>query len=377
MGIRNIFRGFYPILYKEMIQMRRDPIALFFAFLPPLFQVIGFGYAIKTDVKHTPAIVYNLDQRQASREFLMDLHNTQYIDFVKTASSEKEMTDSLTRGDVYIGIEIPPDYSDKLQIGEQAQVLVLVDGSNSTIAFQALNVTNAVALRQSLTQILGKSGKNIDDMPIDTRPKVLYNPDIRSENFFVPGVIGVALQLVTTFLTAFAIVREKERGTMEQMIVTPVTKFGLLLGKLIPYIVLAVSEACFLFFLMVNVFKVPIAGNFFLLLGVSTVFIFINLSIGLLVSIKATTQTQAVQMSMFTLLPSIFLSGFIFPRFTMPAIFYWMSFVLPLTYFIDVIRGIILRGAGAGDLMLDIIVLSSMALVLFTLAVTLFKKQVS
>ncbi len=377
MGIRNIFRGFYPILFKEIIQIRRDPLALFFAFLPPLIQVIAFGYAIKTDVKHTPAVIFNLDQRQESRSFIDALHNTQYIDFVKEVHSEKEMMAQLTEGKVYIGIEIPPDYSNRLLKGEQAQILVLVDGSNSTVAMQALNVTSSVALRKSLDQVLNKSRLTINDMPIDTRPKVLYNPDIRTENFFVPGVIGVAMQLVTTFLTAFAIVRERERGTLEQLMVTPLAKFGLLLGKLIPYVIIAVIQSCLLFFIMVRVFRVPIAGSFFLLLGLTTVFIIINLSTGLLVSTKATTQTQAVQMGMITLLPSIFLSGFIFPRFTMPLFFYLFSFILPMTYYMNILRGIILRGAGVQDLSVDIIVLSSIACLLFVFAVSRFKKQVS
>jgi len=367
-------RGFRGIIYKEVLQILRDPVALFFAFFPPLMQVIAFGFAIDTDVKHTPAVVLNLDRRQASREFLDSLRNTEYIDIVRETGSKEEMNRALLSGNAHVGIEIPPDYSERLLRGEGATVLVLVDGSNNTIASQALNVTSAVALRKSLETLMRETGR--DSLALDTRPKVLYNPDLRSENFFVPGVVAIALQLVTTFLTAMSIVRERERGTLEQLIVTPLSKFGLLLGKIVPYVVIAVAEVCFLFLVMVTVFRVPIAGSLSLLLALSTVFIFTNLSIGLLISARAATQTQAVQMSMVMLMPSIFLSGFIFPRFTMPALFYWLGFALPTTYYMNIIRGVIVRGAGAGELAADITALGVFGLVLFMLAVKGFRKQI-
>ena len=261
--------------------------------------------------------------------------------------------------------------------GKPTNILVLIDGSDNTIASQALNVTSNVVFRKSLEALLRESNKTISDIPLDTRPKILYNPDLRSQDFFVPGVIGVALQLSTIILTAFSIVRERERGTLEQLMVTPLSKFGLLLGKIIPYTVLAFALACFLFFIMVVVFRVNIAGNFLLLLTLTVVFIFTNLSIGLLISTKALTQTQAIQMAVATLLPSIFLSGYIFPRFTMPGIFYALSFLIPTTYYMNILRGIILRGAGPLDLGLDIVVLSSIGIVLFLLAIKRFKKQIS
>lgn len=377
MAIKSTFRGLKGILYKEVLQLMRDPIALFFAFFPPLVQVIIFGFAIDTDIKHIPAVIFNLDQRRASREFIQELENTQYLNFVMEVHSEKELARALTSGGKYVGIHIPPDFSDKLARGKPTNILVLIDGSDNTIASQALNVTSNVAFRKSLEELLRESNKTISDIPLDTRPKILYNPDLRSQDFFVPGVIGVALQLSTIILTAFSIVRERERGTLEQLMVTPLSKFGLLLGKIIPYTVLAFALACFLFFIMVVVFRVNIAGNFLLLLTLTVVFIFTNLSIGLLISTKALTQTQAIQMAVATLLPSIFLSGYIFPRFTMPGIFYALSFLIPTTYYMNILRGIILRGAGPLDLGLDIIILSLIGIVLFLLAVKRFKKQIS
>ncbi|HWP92824.1 MAG TPA: ABC transporter permease [Thermodesulfobacteriota bacterium] len=377
MSIKSRFRGFKGILYKEVLQLMRDPIALFFAFFPPLIQVIVFGFAINTDIKHIPAVFYNQDQRRQSREFLDQMRNTQYIDFVAEVHSEKELANALTGGGKYVGIKIPPDFSENLAHGKPTNVLVLIDGSDNTIAAQALNVTSNLALRNSLEELLRESGKGIKDMPLDTRPKILYNPDLRSQDFFVPGVIGVALQLSTIILTAFSVVRERERGTLEQLMVTPLSEFGLLLGKIIPYTVLGFLMACFLFLIMSVVFKVDVAGNVFLLLALTLVFIFTNLSIGLLISSRAKTQTEAIQIAVATLLPSIFLSGYIFPRFTMPDIFYALSFLIPTTYYMNILRGIILRAAGAVDLGIDIIVLSGMGLLLFLLAVKRFKKQIS
>ncbi len=377
MSLNVSLRGLSGILYKEILQLRRDPAALFFAFFPPLIQVIVFGFAINTDIKHIPAALFNQDQRRESREFISELKNTQYLDFVREVHSEKELENALTSGKNYVGIQIPPDFSDKLARGLPTNVLVLIDGSDNTIASQAHNVTSNVAFRKSLEQLLRESKKSIDDIPLDTRPKILYNPDLRSQEFFVPGVIGVALQLATIILTAFSIVRERERGTLEQLMVTPLSEFGLLLGKIIPYTALAFGLACFLFFIMSFVFRVAIAGSLILLLTLTVVYIFTNLSIGLLISNKAGTQTQAIQMAVATLLPSIFLSGYIFPRFTMPTVFYALSFLIPTTYYMNILRGIILRGAGPLDLGLDIIILTLIGSALFFLAVRRFKKQIS
>lgn len=283
----------------------------------------------------------------------------------------------MTRGGKYVGIQIPPDFSEKAAQGKPTNVLVLIDGSDNTIASSALNVTSNLALQKSLEGLLKEFDKNSNEIPFDTRPKILYNPDLRSQNFFVPGVIGVALQLVTIILTAFSIVRERERGTLEQLMVSPLSEFGLLLGKIIPYTVLAFGLACLFFFVMSVVFKVSIAGNVSLLLILTLVYVFTNLSIGLLISNRTKTQTEAIQMAMATLLPSIFLSGFVFSRFAMPDVFYVFSFLIPMTYYMNILRGIILRGAGPADLALDIIILSLIGALLFLLAVKRFKKQIS
>jgi len=211
---------------------------------------------------------------------------------------------------------------------------------------------------------------------VDMRPKILFNPDSRSPNFFLPGLTAVLLLNVTTFLTAFSIVREKERGTLEQLFVTPVRPMGLLFGKLLPYLGIGFFELCMILAFMRFVFLVPIHGNVLLLALFSLPYLFVSLSIGILVSSKATTQSEAMQLSFLTFLPSIFFSGYIFPRETMPWIFYWLSNFIPATYFINITRGIILRGAGIQHLWFDALALTAMGTFLLVVAARRFHNKV-
>jgi ABC-2 type transport system permease protein len=252
---------------------------------------------------------------------------------------------------------------------------VLIDGSNSTTALQALNTSVGVTLRQAVTTLLGETGRT--DIPIEVRPQVLYNPAMRSPNFFVPGVIGVVLQIATTFATAMSIVRERERGTLEQLLVSPLSRWGLMLGKLTPYMVIGMAMAVGLFAIMHWLFAVPIAGSLVALLIASVVYVFALLSLGLLISTRAQNQMQALQMSMTLIMPSVFFSGFIFPRETMPWIFYAIGSCLPTTYFIELMRAIILRGASLMDFWQHLVVLSAMGLGLFTICALRFKSKIA
>jgi len=252
---------------------------------------------------------------------------------------------------------------------------VLIDGSNSTTALQALNTALGIAFRRSLAVLLGETGRR--DVPVEIRPQVLYNPAMRAPNFFVPGVLGTALQIATVFAVAMAVVRERERGTLENLLVSPMSRWGLMLGKLVPYLCISMVMATFLFTILRWVFFVPIQGSLILLFLSALLFVFAIASLGLLVSTKAQTQNEAMQMSMTIMLPSIFFSGFIFPRETLPWIFYAISTLLPLTYFIQLMRGIVLRGAGLRDLWLQLTVLAGMGVALFALCALRFKRKVS
>lgn len=368
-----MFRGMTSIIYKETIHIVRDPRTLFLMLLVPGIQLTIFGYAIDLDVKHIPTVVYNLDGRHESKELLDDFQNTGYFDLVQIASSDKELIDSLVRGDARVGIKIPPDYTDAVRAGRQAQVQILIDGSDSTVAMQALNVSSAVATRKSL-KILTKDFGN-DGPLIDARPRVLFNPDMRTANFMVPGLVGIVLQIVTMILTAFAIVREKETGTLEQLMVTPVSRLGLMCGKLIPYGVVGAVETVFVILIMRFIFQVSIDGSILLLAGFSIVFLFTSLGLGLLISTIAQNQVQAIQLAFVVMLPSVLLSGFIFPQEAMPGPIRVISALIPVTYFVQILRGIILRGAGFMDLWQQGMWLALMGFALLAISTRRFRKR--
>jgi drug efflux transport system permease protein len=369
----NPFRGFGAVFYKETLHVRRDFGTLFFSLIIPILQMFLLGFGIDTNVRQINTVVYNQDGREQSRELLDRLRNSDTFHIYRYAHSDKELNDLIISGKCRVGIKIPVDYSDKLLHQMGAQVLVLIDGSDSSVAGQAINVTTAIGLDESLRRVLGSSG---NAFAVDMRPKILFNPDSRSPNFFLPGLTAVLLLNVTTFLTAFSIVREKERGTLEQLFVTPVRPMGLLLGKLLPYLGIGFFELCMIVTAMRFIFSVPIHGSVFLLAFLSLPYIFVSLSLGILISSKATTQAQAMQLAFLTILPSIFFSGYIFPRETMPKFFYLLSYFVPATYFINITRGIILRGAGWTHLWIDALALFTMGTLLLVIAARRFHNKV-
>jgi ABC-2 type transport system permease protein len=310
-----------------------------------------------------------------SRQLLDSFVNTQTFRIVAEVGSIDELAAAIRRGKAYVGIQIPPNFTRDLRAGRTARVQVLIDGSNSTTALQALNTTLGVALRRSLTLLLGETGRR--EVPIEIRPQMLFNPAMRSPNFFIPGVIGVVLQIATTFATAMSLVRERERGTLEQLLVSPLSRWGLMLGKLVPYLCLGMAMGVFLFAIMRFLFQVPIAGSLTALMASTLVYIFTLLSLGLLVSTRAQNQMQALQMCMTLIMPTVFFSGFIFPRETMPWIFYAIGAALPTTYFIELLRAIILRGATLMDFWSHLVILMIMGAVLFALCALRFKKTIA
>jgi ABC-2 type transport system permease protein len=353
----------------------RDPMTLFFMFFPPLIEMIAFGYALDNDVKHMSTVILDEDRTVESRQFVEAMENTQSFRVTAEVQSVTEIAAIMRRGKAFIGVQIPPGFTREIHAGRTAHVQVLIDGSSSTTALQALNTALGVTLKQSLGLLLAQAGRR--EVPIEIRPQVLYNPAMRSPNFFVPGVIGVVLQIATTFATAMSIVRERERGTLEQLLVSPLSRWGLMLGKLTPYLVIGIAMASVLFGIMRFLFDVPIAGSL-TALSVSTVlYLFSLLSLGLLVSTRAQNQIQALQMSMVFIMPSVFFSGFIFPRETMPWIFQAIGSALPTTYFIELTRAIILRGASLEEFWINLAVMTGMGVALFALAALRFRKSIA
>jgi ABC-2 type transport system permease protein len=370
--VRDIFRGFGAVFYKEVLHVRRDPGTLFFSLTMPLLQMFLLGFGIDTNIRHINTVVYNADGRRESRELIDRLQNSDTFHVIRYVQTDREMNDLIVSGNARVGIKVPVDYSDRLLHQMSAQVLVLIDGSDSSVAGQAINVTNAIGLDESLRRVLADRNARAVEM----RPKLLFNPDSRSPNFFLPGLTAIMLLNVTTFLTAFSIVREKERGTLEQLFVTPVRPFGLLLGKLLPYLGIGFFELSLILFFMRFVFMVPIHGSVLLLALLSLPYLFAALSLGILISSKAASQAEAMQLAFLPILPSVFFSGYIFPRETMPAILHPISYLIPATYFINITRGIILRGAGIEHLWTDGLALVAIGSFLLVVAARRFQNKV-
>jgi len=368
------FRGLSAILFKEFIVVWRDPMTLFFMFFPPLVEMIAFGYALDTDVKHMALVILNEDRTAESRQFIDRFVNTETFRVVGEVQSIEEMSSQIRKGRAYAGLQIPPKFTQNVRTGYPAQVQLLVDGSNSTTALQALNTALSVALTQSIESLLHVTGRH--NVPIDIRPQMLYNPAMKSPNFYIPGVIGIVLQIGTTFATAMAVVREREKGTLETLLVSPLSRWGLMLGKLVPYLCIGMTMATILFLIMRFLFGVPIAGNVLAMMFATLVYVFALLSLGLLVATQAENQMQALQMSMVFMLPSVFFSGFVFPRETMPWIFKAVGALLPATYFISLARAIILRGAHFFEYWPHLLILLIMSILLFAFCALLFRKKI-
>lgn len=379
--------GFLAICLKEFAHIRRQPTTLFFVFAVPMLQLLVFGYAIETEIEHIPLVVLDFDGRQPARELREAFANTGTFDVIERVTNWQRFRATLTSGEAKVGLIIPPDYSERLLLGEQAHVQVLIDGSDSQVATTALSTASLLGENLSLArgrvfiETLPRSPSRDQwgepALPIEIRPRLLYNPNLESERFFVPGLVGIILQLVTLFLTSFAIVRERELGTLEQLFVTPVGRAGLLIGKLLPYAVLAFVEILAVLVVMVYVFGVPIRGRLDVLLTLSLLFLLCGLGLGLLVSTLARTQFAAIQFAFIIMLPSVLLSGFIFPRSQMPLPIYWVTSAIPVTYYLEILRGIILRGAGFADLLPDIIGLGICCALILLLSITRFQKQVA
>lgn len=366
------------IIVKEFVQLVRDRRTLLMALLMPVIQLLLFGYAITTDVEHLPTIVLDQSRSQESRALLQRFVNSRYFDIRKTAANEAEIEREIDHGSSRVGIIIPPDFDDLLLAGRTAQIQVIVDASDPLIARSALSTADAVGQVTSLeiiTRRFTRSGIAVTGLPLEVRSRAWYNPDLRSVNFMVPGLLAVILSMLTLMLTAMAIVRERELGTLEQLVATPIRKAELMLGKILPYVVLGYADITLALIIGAYWFKVPIRGSLLLLYGLTLIFYLATLGQGILISTISRTQRQAMQASFFAFLPTILLSGFMFPREGMPVIIQWIGYAIPLTYFLIVVRGIILKGIGFLALINQIIPLAILGLFFFTVSVVRFQKR--
>ena len=360
-------RGYWAITMKEFMHLRRDRSALILALVLPVIQLIIFGYAIDFDVRHIATVVVDQDQSSESRQYIQKLVATEYINVVKYVNDPQVAFEMIRRNDARVGVVIPANYSRILDGGGHPQVSVMLDGSDSQVSLRA---------RLAIVSLAG-NGAGSPPGTADDRILTLFNPTSRTQTYMIPALIAVILQIVTVALTAFSIVKEREQGSLEQLMVTPVGRMGLMLGKLTPYLVLAMAEMAVVVFLGKVVFNVQPAGNLWTLFICSFPFLFGTLALGLIISTFAKTQAQALQYSQLTLLPSILLSGYIGPRDTMPGILYVISSCLPATYFINICRGIIVRGASFADIWPSFAALVIIAALLVTISARRFKKSLA
>lgn len=387
-------RGFAAVLRKEALHMMRDRGTLRFALVLPAFQLILFGL-IDTNVEHVPTVVFDQSRTRESRELIQDFVNTSVFDIVGNVASRDALRHEIVAGRASVGIEIPPDFARRRLYGEPADFLVLIDGSDNSVASQTLAAATGLALEQSVRELLATSGgagsgdagaagaagsgtgSGSLEPALRPHPILLFNPDARTALLLIPGLMAVLLMFSGILLASFAIVRERERGTLEQLMVTPVSPLGVVLGKLIPYLVLSFIQLLVIILLMTVIFHVPIHGNVFLLLGLSVIYLFSLLSLSLLISSMAKTQIEASQIAQIVLLPSVMLSGYVFPLSSLPVPLRAFSQILPATHFIAISRGIIIRGAGFADLSAHVGALLVIAAILVAGSTRAFRKTIS
>ncbi len=374
-------RRLFALIGKEFIQMRRDRLTLAMMLLLPVIQLLIFGFAVNTDVKHLPTVVWDQARSRASREFLAAFASSQYFDLKYEASGYREVTSYLDSGRAKVGIIIPPDFSRKLKRGESASVQVIVDASDPMTASSALSTAQLLgqlfSFRLLAVRSPAVSSSLKEGLPVDVRVRAWYNPDLLSSHFMVPGLLGVILTLATVLFTALAVVRERERGTLEQLLVTPVRPVELLLGKILPYMAVGLVMSTLALGAGVFVFQVPVRGSVGLLYLLSVLFMLACLGIGLFISTVARNQQQAMQMAFFVIFPTILLSGFVFPREAMPKFFYYLGYLLPTTYFLQILRGIVLKGIGIEYLWDQVFCLLVFGLAVNTLSILRFRRRFS
>lgn len=336
------------ITKKEFIQIIRDKPSLVIALAMPILMIFLFGYAVRTDVNNVSTAYLDMDKTEESRKLLDAFTNTGYYDLKIAAASRAQISNLIDSGKAKAAVIIPHGFEKQLLSGQKPSIQVLIDGSDPMISRTALansiQLTQNYSARLSQSEMLRSTAAQPVALAFEAIPRVWYNPTMESVKFNIPGLIGLIMQNITIMLTAFALVRERERGTLEQLIVTPLKPSELMLGKLIPYVVIAFISVALVMGVGVLWFGMVIKGSTTLLLGCTFIFLLGALGIGLMISTVSRTQLQAMQMSFFFILPSVLLSGFMFPRAAMPQIIQWLGLLIPMTYFLDILRGIILKG---------------------------------
>jgi ABC-2 type transport system permease protein len=360
--------AFWPMLRKEFIQMRRDRLTLAMMVGIPAIQLALFGFAIRTEVRHLPTLILDEARSRESRELIATLVNSTYFDIVGTVRGRDEVTSWIGRGAAAAAVIIPHDFTRDIKRRRGAQAQVIVDAADP--------LSSAAALQGAAQAGLAFGARlTAPRLPaVELRVRPWYNPMLTSSTYIVPGIIGVLLSLTMVIITGMAVVRERERGTLEQLIVTPIDRTSLMLGKIVPFLLVGYVQITVIILLGRLLFDVPLRGSLPLLYLMAFPFIVASLGVGLYFSTLVRTQAQAMQAGFMFILPNILLSGFMFPRAAMPLPAQWLGLLLPLTYFLEVLRGILLRGVGASALWPELFAMCGFAVLILTLSVRRFHK---
>jgi ABC-2 type transport system permease protein len=382
-----MLRGIGAIVKKEWIQIKRDKYTLLIIIFMPILQLLATGLAIQKDVKDLPTVIFDQSNSKYSRELIDAFRNSHYFVPKYNVESQQAVVKVITAGKAKVGIIIPEEFGKNIMRGQTAEIRMIIDGTNGGLARLAMNMGTLISsktggefLQERLRKLSGLSEDGFAikaENPIELKSQVLFNPDMKFAFFIVPGLLGMILQMLTMLFTSFAIVRERERGTLEQLMVTPIKSSELMIGKLIPYTVIGFIDMLLALAVMIWFFDINVSGQLWVLIFTSTIFLICSLAIGMLISTLAQTQVQAIQITFSISVPTLLLTGFVFPLEPIPLYIKWVSYLLPLTYYLDIIRGIVIRGAGMLELWVQTVTLMVFAIGLIFISVIRFRKKIA
>jgi len=366
------------IIRKELLQLRRDPRMFPILFISPIIQLFLLGYAANLDIKNIPAVFCDLDRTATSRDFISRFPHSGYFTLKAVVNRMNEVDNYIDKGKASLAVIIPRGLGRRLAGQKPVRLQVIIDGAESQSAIIALNYATMIAAKYSqqiLLERLSRIFPREGIVRVNPEVRVWYNPELRSRNFMIPGVLGLLLMVVTTMLTSLGIIKEKESGTMEQLIVTPIKPYELILGKLLPFFLIGLIDIVLVLLVATFWFRVPIKGDPLLLFGLSCIYMLTTLGMGLLISTISKNQQQAMLTSTFFMTPTMILSGFIFPIENMPRVIQYITYLVPLRYYLVIIRGLFLKGVGLADLLPETVTLLGIGLGILGLSVLRFRKK--
>lgn len=364
---------------KEFIQLKRDKRMIPLVFIAPLIQLLLFGYVVQTEIKNIDMVVVDSDRSAESRVLTEKFVNAGYFKIAARVDGEAQIAEYIRADKATIGVIIPGGYRDAIASGRTAEVMLVVDGSDSNAGVQAQQFATRIIASRSQELMTKRLAAVRAIAPkistVEPRVRVWYNPDLKSVNFMIPGLMGLIITIITMLVTSLAIVKERERGTLEQLIVSPISRAELISGKILPFVLIAFIEIGLVLALGIGWFGIPFRGNLLLLLLLCVAFLFTTVGQGLFVSTVSRTQNQALMTTWFFMMPAMMLSGFIFPIANMPVVIQWFTYIVPLRYFLVIVRGIFLKGVGIGALWDEALLLMLLGFLIFGVSVLRFKKR--